>query len=340
MLSELGMNDETLRDPLLTLDERRQIDDENNDDDEGTVVVTNGRGSVMNNANTTSIFYKTLFPDTNWVVSERIVLEGGFPVKLTKFLLLTFCGIFWLHWLVGHRQNHRNEQLEFWHLWVFDGELIVRDSLIFFLVGRLWRRRGVDHLAWFGIVLACNLFLEVQHYVPWLQHSMTPYEMNCNWYWQTWGYMVLCIVISSGILLLHIRKAWRDKVLLLKATEMTFFTIVFLVPVIPSPYFHFHHWFAGWLLGMHSNFDVWWSRAAMAWCHGLYINGIAVYGRSPVLTCEYAYFLSWDQRCPFLFECESDDLANSLDISSMLEHLAGLYVPANWRNCSDSRYHP
>lgn len=40
----------------------------------------------------------------------------------------------------------------------------------------------------------------------------------------------------------------------------------FMAPVMTSSYFHFHHWFAGWLIGMHANFDVWWSRAAMAYC--------------------------------------------------------------------------
>ncbi len=303
---------------------------------DGEVVVANSE--TRSRDALTSFIFKTLFPDTDWKISDTVVVEGDFTVKLTKFLFLTIAGIVWLHWLVSHRQNHRDEDLRVWQLWKFDAGLIVRDAMIFFLVGRMWRQQGVDHLAWVGTVLACNLFLEIQHYVPWLQHSFTLYEMHCTWSWQTWGYMIVSIVFSGGIAGLHMMRAWRERLLLMKAMEMAFFSFFFLVPAIPSPYFHFHHWFAGWLVGMHCNFDVWWSSAAMAWCHGLYINGIAVYGRDPVLTCGYAYFLSWDQKCPFL-ACNSGLMEDQRYITPMAlsdnpnEH-------ANWLNCSDNRYHP
>ena len=66
---------------------------------------------------------------------------------------------------------------------------------------------------------------------------------------------------------------------------------------------------------------------AMAWCWGIYVNGIAVYGRDPVLTCEYAYFLTIDNRCPYI-SCYLEGLAdvNNTDVKEM--------VPVDWRNCS------
>eukprot|EP00980_Cylindrotheca_fusiformis_P021688 scaffold8529_cov137-Cylindrotheca_fusiformis.AAC.18 len=81
--------------------------------------------------------------------------------------------------------------------------------------------------------------------------------------------------------------------------------------------------FAGWMLGMHCNYNVWWSRAAMAWCWGMYINGIGVYGRDPILTCEYAYFVATDNHCPFVMAYSTSSLENHLPPS-----------PADWRNCS------
>ena len=292
-----------------------------------------------------SFFYETFIPDQAWKFRGAIVVEGEFSVKLTKFLLFTIGSIFWLHWLVSHRIGHRDDDLRAWEIWKFDMGLIVRDSLIFFLVGRLWEKRGIDHLAWAGIVLACNAFLEMQHFVPWLQHSLTLNEMHCNWLWQTWVYMGLCILVSTGVTGLHVLRAWREKVLLMKAFEVTLSAFLFLAPVVTSPYFHFHHWFAGWLVGMHFNFRVWWSTAAMAWCHGLYINGIAVYGRDPVLTCDYAYFLSWDQECPFL-ECHAG--MNNVSFNRILADFSYMAVAfiggpnetPDWRNCSDHSYHP
>jgi hypothetical protein len=94
--------------------------------------------------------------------------------------------------------------------------------------------------------------------------------------------------------------------------------------------------FAGWLLGMHCNYDVWWSRAVMAWCWGMYINGIAVYGRDPVLTCEYAYFVASDNRCPFV-DKNSSNLFTGMELFLMGDNMP---PPDDWRNCSSHGYHP
>lgn len=73
----------------------------------------------------------------------------------------------------------------------------------------------------------------------------------------------------------------------------------------------------------------------MAWCWGMYINGIAVYGRDPVLTCDYTYFLSLDNRCPYM-ACYLEALENKNDtISNVTEMMA-----ADWRNCSAAGFHP
>eukprot|EP00536_Pseudo-nitzschia_multiseries_P015742 jgi/Psemu1/292184/fgenesh1_pg.942_\ len=77
-----------------------------------------------------------------------------------------------------------------------------------------------------------------------------------------------------------------------------------------------------------------WSQLAMAWCWGMYVNGIAVYGRDPVLTCEYSYFLTIDNRCPYI-ACYLEGLAdvNNTNITEM--------VPVDWRNCSATEgFHP
>jgi hypothetical protein len=105
----------------------------------------------------------------------------------------------------------------------------------------------------------------------------------------------------------------------------------FLFPLTTSKYFHMHHWFAGWCFGMHCNFDVWWSRAIMAWCWGAYINGIATYGRDPALTCEYAYFLTVDQKCPYV-QCYLEALLLPHNMTNVT-HVKEMIAP-DWRNCS------
>jgi hypothetical protein len=68
------------------------------------------------------------------------------------------------------------------------------------------------------------------------------------------------------------------------------------------------------------------------------MNGIAVYGRDPVLTCEYAYFLTIDNHCPYAncylkaLEEMKKHPQNHTDVEVM--------VAADWRNCSSEGFHP
>jgi hypothetical protein len=90
---------------------------------------------------------------------------------------------------------------------------------------------------------------------------------------------------------------------------------------------------------MHFNFDVWWSRAVVAWW-GCYINGIAVYGRDPV--CDgYAYFLTVSQHCPYVtcyLQAGASTYHNDTH-ESCRSGRAPMGTP-DWRNCSADAYHP
>jgi hypothetical protein len=79
----------------------------------------------------------------------------------------------------------------------------------------------------------------------------------------------------------------------------------------------------------------------MAFMWGAYINGIAVYGRDPVLTCEYAYFLTVDQACPYV-NCYIEGLANPPNATNpddTNKTAVKSMIPPDWRNCSVDSYH-
>ena len=310
-------------------------DESDEDDDEGSIEPCWHR-----------VLYSQLFSDDGFS-REWTILEGSSSIKLFKFTLLTFFSIGGLHWLVSNlRAHHRDARLTIRDLIIFDGGLIMRDIVIFFLVGRLWQQRGVDHGLWVGIIVLTNLYFESLHYIPLARHSVSLYEMHCAWPWELWiAFGVLACAFGS-IVVCHVRHAYKEKILWMRLIEVILCLFFFLVPsIMHSPgNFHFHRWFAGWLLGMHSNLNVWWSQAAMAYSWGMYINGVAVYGRDPVLTCEYAQFLTWDQGCPFVYE-ESCSLAQQLGqlFSNALPHVSlhdAEPEPADWRNCSSKGYHP
>lgn len=285
------------------------------------------------------VLHRTLLPDSGLSLRGYPIVEGTFTVKLLKFILLTFLSIAVVHLIVGHFFSDRDKTLLLWHIWVYEGELIVRDCIVAFVVGRMWRQRGVDHLAWVGTTILANFYFESQNFVYFLQHSLTLYEMHCVWPWELWIFVLVLVPSIGALVVAHVVFAFRKRILQMKLMELALCIFFFVAPLVPSSYFHLHHWYAGWLLGMHANFDVWWSRFAMAWCWGMYINGIAVYGRDPVLTCEYAYFLTVDDHCPYvncyleaMKELREHPMNHTTHVKEML--------PANWRNCSSVDYHP
>jgi hypothetical protein len=187
-------------------------------------------------------------------------------------------------------------------------------------------------------VLSYSSFSAILHALLLIQYFLRSF-LFCFlvWPWKLWAFVMVLIPLIVTLALLHLRRAFQKGVLLVKIMEILLCIFFFVAPLAPSPYFHLHHWYAGWLLGMHCNFDVWWSRAAMAYCWGMYINGIAVYGRDPVLTCEYAYFLAVDQHCPYI-NCYLEGIQT---ISNVTNHtVVKEMITPNWRNCSADSYHP
>jgi hypothetical protein len=285
--------------------------------------------------NSNSILYKTLLPDNKGIyfrgypILDNGTHNNGFTVKLLKFILITYIMIGIIHIIVAQLFNDRDRSLKLWHILVFESDLIVRDCVIFFIIGRLYKKScsGIDNIFWMVTAIMANIYFESQNFIWFLQHSVSLYEIHCIWPWELWLFVILLIPTIAIIIGLHILKGYRENTLLIKLSEMILCILFFIAPMITSNYFHLHHWYAGWLLGMHCNYNTWWSKMTMAWCWGMYINGIAVYGRDPVLTCEYAYFLTLDNRCPYI-SCYLDALQdeNQTDIIEM--------VPVDWMNCS------
>jgi hypothetical protein len=288
------------------------------------------------------LLHVTLLPDDKFAVAEIRFLDGTFAVKLLKFCSLTVAMIASMHALVRHVGWEHDPRMHLPDLWLYEGNLIVLDSFLFFVVGRMHRQRGVDHLAWMGWMFAANLYASGITNLAFLRHSVTLYEMHCKWPWKLWAFVGLLLPLVVAIVLLHVRRAVRDRVFVVKLIEMILSVVLFLLPPMTSQYFHFHHWFAGWIIGMHCNFDVWWSRATMAWCWGLYVNGIAAYGRDPLLTCGYTYWLSTDLRCPYM-QCYLDALEQAAlqnDTADANQTQVQPMAPPDWRNCSANGYHP
>ncbi|OEU21663.1 hypothetical protein FRACYDRAFT_231804 [Fragilariopsis cylindrus CCMP1102] len=232
--------------------------------------------------------------DENENENDEIII-----IIIIKFLILlsmTFLSIAVVHIIVGQLFNDRDQSLQIWQIILYEGDSIIRDCFIFFIIGRVYKQplKNINTICiWFIGILIANLYFECQNYIWFLQHSVSLYEMHCIWPWELWLFAIVVVVLFSSIFIAHIRIIYHQKKrnqFKIKIIEILSCLLLFIIPLIvvkqnEIQYLHFHHWFAGWFLGMHFNlYDKWWSIGCMAYCYGMYINGIAVYGRDPLLT--------------------------------------------------------
>jgi hypothetical protein len=185
---------------------------------------------------------------------------------------------------------------------LYDGNHIVLDIVVFFVVGRLHQQASIDTVMWTLPALFSAVALSSgASNLPALHHSLTSYEIHCTWGWQMWALVFLgAVPLIGGLVGAHFVYAIRQGFGTRKLVELVLSLTLFLAPYASSDFFHLHHWYYAWILGMHANLDVWWSRLTMGILWGIYINGIAIFGRDPVMTCAVTLYQSQNQQCPYL----------------------------------------
>jgi uncharacterized protein (DUF697 family) len=208
---------------------------------------------------------------------------------------------------------------------LYDGNHIVLDIVVFFCVGRLYQQDSVDSLAWTLPVLGSAIALSSgATNLPALHHSITSYEMHCLWGWQMWALIALgALPLFGGVVGAHFVYAFRQGLGMRKLVELVLSLMIFLMPYASSSFFHLHHWYYAWLFGMHANLNIWWSRLTMGILWGIYINGIAIFGRDPIMTCAVTLYQSQNQQCPYVDSSED----------YTLEALSANFA-TDWLNCS------
>jgi hypothetical protein len=146
-------------------------------------------------------------------------------------------------------------------------------------------------------------------------------------------YGVFVIVASSAIVWLHLAVFYRQGILVSRLIELSLCIAVFILPFVGNASFHLHHWYVGWMFGMHANANTWWSIATLAFLWGNYVNGIAVYGRDPILSCAYSFYLSANINCDYM-SCYTQTPQNT---NTTVVYKP--YIAPDWRNCSANHYH-
>jgi len=258
------------------------------------------------------------------------LMDGPEAVRLFKFVSVTLIAIVVTHTFVRWVGWENDVDYTLSDFVSFDLNYVLLDVLSFFLVGRLYRRRGFDCL--FPYILPMILGAIYPSWTTdwsFLRHSFSIYDIVCDWPWQLFLYSFLNVALAATVVGMHVRTAHEDGTLLSRSLEALVLFLFFIFPYLSDPNFYLHRWYLSWLLGMQLNQDHWLSKSALAFLWGQYVNGIAVYGRDPILTCAYGYYIGTDIRCPYM-ECIEE-------VGHPDAYMP--FVAPDWRNCSASGNH-
>jgi len=251
---------------------------------------------------------------------------------------------------------------------LYDSKDITLDIISFYFIGRLYKSSSIDTMEF---ILPCIITSILQSWgsstshLSNLVHSITPQEMKCDWgysmYFLIFG---ICIPLLILIVGLHVKQSIKQQQQqqqqnisstssssssssIQKLIEFLLTLIIFLFPYIGNQFFHLHHWYYGWMFGMHCNLGTysrsysgysnsgysrysrysnsntgngngngngngsstrngnsksscWWSRLCMSIFWGIYINGVSIFGRDPIMTCDITLYQSQNQLCPYI----------------------------------------
>lgn len=228
-----------------------------------------------------SFFTENIFPDDRISVWGYQIFDSIQAVRLFKFLFLTISLILEMHLLSRYLGWEHDPSYTIMQFLKDDLNHVIMDSASFFLIGRLYQRKGVDRLLPFILpMIISSAFASWSTTDIWFfQNSITWYNLLHVWPWQLYLFAAICVSLLILVLGLHIRSSFRDGTLLYRSVEGVFITLMFIAPHISDSNLHLHHWYSFWLFGVLCNRDEWWSQLAMGLSWGVYLNGVSVYGR-------------------------------------------------------------
>lgn len=212
-----------------------------------------------------------------------------------------------------------------------DFHKVVLEISFLFVIGRLAASSclPVNSLAFAAVILVSALMPSWWNELSFMKHSLSMYQMACSWTAMTWvfAFLILGVIVTFGALhLFHFLSTSGRPEQIRAIAELVVILCIFVLPRAFESGFHMHHWYAMWLLALFCRNPTLWSRGVQAFLIGGYINGIAVYGRDPVLACQAAYDMSYSQQCNFLMMCTWNTTSPA--------PIPGVYTPPNWRTCS------
>jgi hypothetical protein len=233
------------------------------------------------------IFYTTnFFSDEVCYLGLIPLFENSYAVRVFKFVIFTLWIILSFHIIIRSRLLHsweKDTSFDSNELIQVNFSQIITDCLAFSLAGRVFQKKGIDRLEMIVPIWFACFYTSWTNQITYFQSHISINNIMNEWPWQMTLYAMICTSIFVMILMIHFIEAVRDRTYLWRALESMLLLTIFVAVKIDNYTFHLHHYYYAWIVGILFNRQVWWSEIPMAFCWGVYCNGIATYGRDPVV---------------------------------------------------------
>lgn len=263
-------------------------------------------------------------PDDLTHIKGSLIFESIMVVRLLKFVVLTTLSIIVMHSLVRsfHWEHDIYYSLNDFFYYDF-GEVVLKTAFLGVL-GRVHEKKGCDRLSFMLPLLVSSIATSASTNIKSLQNSITFYNVSCTWSWSLYIFAGMMILIVGWLYSLHMRNVIHDGKSISHILEILLLVLVFIVPKLVHGNVHIHHYYSFWLLGMIFNRREWYDELMFTVCVGQFVNGIAVYGLDPVLTCSHALYESISNHCVFVRADEKEvELAKTVWGSEWIENMLG-----------------
>ena len=141
-----------------------------------------------------------------------------------------------------------------------------------------------------------------------INHGFTAQQINNEWTAGTFLFFGGLTFLLLALGALHIIHNLRNKIFLSRTFEFFVVLVLFYGPTALEREVHIHHYFLGWICGMNVNLRQWWSFTVLAIFWGVYLNGVASWGRDTFLGCDEAIYRG-DGGCSFFGNVTGSGLA-------------------------------
>jgi len=153
--------------------------------------------------------------------TSQVKIGNPAHVRLAKFCLISYFNLLLLHAYVRYKEYEHDKTFTLYAFHTYDLHPTALDTLVFFFIGRMHLRAGIDTLNFQIPVMLGGWFFSAMTECSWARHNVSAYQIKCEWPTELFMFVGCGLIVIVLILVYHIRAGWKDGILLSRLVEVS-----------------------------------------------------------------------------------------------------------------------